>query len=111
MVTIADWRVQLTEKINMKKSIILTFCFSIASIAAGQERIQASPDGDVSLKLEIERAIEKGVSFLKQKQDPETGSWSDPKLPAFTALAISSILGDPSRDLSKPLPAEVGKGL
>jgi squalene-hopene/tetraprenyl-beta-curcumene cyclase len=78
---------------------------------SAQDRLAPGRDGaNVSLKLEIERAIAKGVEFLKARQNKETGSWSDPVNPAFTALAISSILGDPNLDLSKGLPAEAEKG-
>ena len=67
--------------------------FAFATTAVAQDQLTRTPDGDVSLKLEIERAIEKGVSWLTENQDKETGAWSDPKLPAFTALAISATLG------------------
>lgn len=78
---------------------------------SAQDRLAPGRDGaNVSLKLEIERAIAKGVEFLKARQNKETGSWSDPVNPAFTALAISSILGDPNLDLSKGLPAEAENG-
>lgn len=77
---------------------------------SAQDRIRPGADGDVSLKLEIERAIDKGVAFLKIQQDPATGAWGDTGLPALSALAISAILGDPSRDAAAPLPAEVERG-
>jgi squalene-hopene/tetraprenyl-beta-curcumene cyclase len=62
------------------------------------------------LKLELQRAITKGVAFLKSQQNAESGAWSDTDTPAFSALAISAILGDPSLDPAKPLPAEAEKG-
>ncbi|MCB1206137.1 MAG: hypothetical protein KDN18_17885, partial [Verrucomicrobiae bacterium] len=95
----------------MKPSLLLLptlLCFSSLS---AQDRLAPGPDGaNVSLKLEVERAIAKGVEFLKTQQDKEKGSWSDPVNPAFSALAISSILGDPNLDPAKGLPAEVEKG-
>lgn len=76
-----------------------------------QDKIAPGIDGaNVSLKREIEQAIAKGSAFLKAQQKTETGSWSDPVNPAFTAIAISAILGDPSLDPAKGLPAEVEKG-
>lgn len=78
--------------------------------ASAQDRVRPGADGDVSLKLEIERAIEKGIAFLNTRQDPATGAWSDENVPAFTALAISAILGDPSREAEAPLPTAVERG-
>lgn len=90
---------------------------AIAALAIGfalpvqsQDRIAPTKDVDVSLKLEIERAIAKGVKFLESKQDPETGSWSDTDFPAISALAISSIAGDPALTGKTELPDSAKKG-
>lgn len=95
----------------MKPPHALLSALALALPLAAQDRLAPGPDGaNVSLKLELERSIAKGVGFLKSQQDEEKGSWSDPANPAFTALAISSILGDPNFDLAKGLPAEAEKG-
>ena len=83
---------------------------TLMSPLMAQETIRPGGDGDVSLKLELERAIARGVAFLKSQQDAASGAWSDPAIPAFSALAISSILGDPEFDHSKGMPVEVEKG-
>ncbi|MEQ1839595.1 MAG: prenyltransferase/squalene oxidase repeat-containing protein [Verrucomicrobiales bacterium] len=76
-----------------------------------QDSVSPGPDGrNVSLKLEVERAIAKGVRFLKTQQSAETGAWGDSEIPAFSALAISAILGDPAVEAGKALPEEVEKG-
>lgn len=95
----------------MKKFIIHSFtaCIALAGVYA-QQPLAPSADDNVSLKLEIERAVEKGVEYLKSQQDPETGSWSDPKLPALTALPVSAIMGAPNLDLSEGLPEAAEKG-
>ena len=85
-------------------SALFILSFLVTALSA-QDRITGSPDGDVSLKLEIERAIAKGASYLESQQNPETGSWSDPTLPALTALPISAIMGDPKRDPEATLPS------
>ena len=89
-------------------------CLALAPpIPSGaQEERLATPglDRNLSLKLEIERAIEKGVQWLEQNQDAETGSWSDPTHPALTALPVMAIVGDPSRDPKAPLPVSAQKG-
>lgn len=63
----------------------------------------------ISLKLEIERAIERGVTWLRDQQNPETGAWSDATHPALTALPVMAILGDPNRDPRAPLPESLEK--
>lgn len=95
----------------MKSRHLLCLCSLLIAPLAAHDRLEPGPDGrNVSLKLEVERAIAKGVDYLKSQQNAETGSWSDPVHPAFTALAISSILGDPNLDPAQGLPAEVEKG-
>ncbi len=92
---------------------ILFLCFfNLTASVSAQERpvIKPGPDGDVSLKLEIQRAIDKGITFLKSQQDQKTGAWSEPNMPAFTALAVSAMMGDPSRDPLAALPTEIERG-
>lgn len=80
-----------------------------STVSAQTQQISKTPDGDVSLKLEIERAVEKGVKWLKENQNAETGAWSDEKLPAFTGLAVSATLGDPNLDPKDGIPAHIEK--
>ena len=47
-----------------------------------------------SLKLEIERAIDKGVEWLVKNQQ-EGGHWSTADHPALTALSLVALKGDP----------------
>ncbi len=90
--------------------IALLLLFSLALTVAGraQDRIQP-PDADVSLKLEIERAISRGVAYLESTQNPDTGSWSDPQYPALTALPVVSIVSDPNRQPGAALPESAKK--
>jgi squalene-hopene/tetraprenyl-beta-curcumene cyclase len=64
-----------------------------------------------SLKQEIRLSYDRGLAFLKSKQNAETGQWGDAEPVAFTALAISSILLAPERKPGDPLPPEVEKGI
>lgn len=64
---------------------------------------------DVSFKLELERAVAKGTSYLKSTQ-AENGAWSNEKYPALSALAITSIMGDPNRKQSDGIPESAAKG-
>lgn len=87
-----------------------TLATSLVLPATAQDTVSPATDGDVSLKLEIERSLAKGSAYLSSQQDPAKGSWSDASIPAFTALSISAILGDPNLDRSAGLPASVEKG-
>ncbi|MEM6910028.1 MAG: cycloartenol synthase [Verrucomicrobiota bacterium] len=65
---------------------------------------------DRSLQREVERAISRGVDYFLETQN-EDGSWGDPKVPGLTALALSSLLLDPSRDPQAPLATPLRRGL
>lgn len=58
--------------------------------------------GNLSLKLEVARAIERGIDWLRTQQDDTTGSLGDPRYPALTALPLCAFLGDPARDATEP---------
>jgi squalene-hopene/tetraprenyl-beta-curcumene cyclase len=49
----------------------------------------------LSIKLEMEHAINKGNKFLKQKQDPK-GFWNNEQIPAYTALALTAARRSPN---------------
>ena len=99
------------KSLSALSPLVLVLALSGPVISSAQEKIGPGPDGsNVSLKLELQRAITKGVAFLKSQQNAESGAWSDTDTPAFSALAISAILGDPSLDPAKPLPSEAEKG-
>lgn len=72
----------------------------------------ASPArADHSLKLEIGRALEKGLDWLASRQDAESGAWGDPRYPALSALPICALLGAPSRAPDAPLDESLLRGL
>lgn len=63
---------------------------------------------DESLRNEVQAAIDKGVKYLKSKQDAATGAIGSADHPAFTALGVMAIMGDP-RVAEKEMPAEAKK--
>jgi squalene-hopene/tetraprenyl-beta-curcumene cyclase len=69
-----------------------------------------TPNRYESIRQEIQQSIARGNAWLKEQQKEE-GHWSDPKLPAFTALALNSAFRDPNFDRSAPLPDHISKGL
>ncbi len=73
--------------------------FSTAVLALCTLLPQASPaQGDISLKNEVQAAINKGVRYLVSRQNKETGSIGDPDYPAMTALAVMAMRGNPETD-------------
>jgi squalene-hopene/tetraprenyl-beta-curcumene cyclase len=92
--------------------LAFSLCLAIGAPLTAQEKKlpKAGAEGNVSLKLEIERAIERGVAWLLTQQNAETGAWSDATHPALSALPILAIVGEPNRDPKAPLPEAVSKG-
>ncbi|MCI0537249.1 MAG: terpene cyclase/mutase family protein [Verrucomicrobiales bacterium] len=69
------------------------------------------PVSDLSLRLEVERAIDKGVAWLEKAQSAE-GYWSSPDHPALSGLALVALQGDPSKAsrVEKSRPDVLAKG-
>jgi squalene-hopene/tetraprenyl-beta-curcumene cyclase len=78
---------------------------------ATKVKTRTGADGDVSLRLEIEHAIDRGLKYLATQQDLESGAWSEVEYPALTALPVAAFLGDPSRDPDQSLSPALVKGL
>lgn len=66
---------------------------------------------NLSLKLEIERSISMGLSWLDQEQNRTSGNWGLEEYPALTGLAVRSFLGHPSRDIPQKYEKTIGRGL
>ncbi|MBG85371.1 MAG: cycloartenol synthase [Verrucomicrobiales bacterium] len=82
------------------QTILLT---TVLLVSAGAFAQTVLPNrANVSLKLEIERAIDQGLKFLKAEQN-KGGWWSSPEHPALTALPLTAFHGHPTQDYrSKP---------
>lgn len=97
------------KPIRISFSALVLFA-AISGASAQEQRVSKSGDSEVSLKLEIERAIERGTAWLVKQQDATKGSWSDATHPAFTALSVMALIGDPNRKPDAPLPEAAQKG-
>ena len=89
------------------------FFQTIAVIAAFGVQAALADDKtglDLSLRHEVQHAIDKGLKSLLATQDPK-GFWSDEQHPAITALVVRAILADPSRKPGAPLGEQVEKAL
>jgi len=65
----------------------------VATQTMGAEKVVARSKSDLSLKLEVENAIGKGLTWLAAKQKPE-GCWGQQEYPAMTALVLTGFQGD-----------------
>src|SRR5690242_13556087 len=95
------------KKIHMMLLIAAVASLPLPSFSA--DKVVAGSKPDLSLKLELENAIAKGLSWLAGKQK-EGGFWSQTEYPALTGLALTAFQGDPSGYYKKKYEANVGKG-
>ena len=88
----------------MKELSVLLIGLSVAQALDGAEPLKQS---DISFRHEVQRAIDKGLDYLKSSQSQE-GWWSTADHPSVTALALSAFMGDPAERHTGSL--EVKKG-
>jgi squalene-hopene/tetraprenyl-beta-curcumene cyclase len=81
----------------------------MVSPAVGAEKVVAKSKSDVSLKLEVENAIGRGLTWLASKQKPE-GYWGQQEHPAMTALVLTGFQGDQSGFYKRKFEKDVNKG-
>ncbi len=86
------------SNLGFSKFLSLPLCL-LSSFFVGVSLHAADP---VSLKLEIGRALDKGVTWLNGEQNATSGNWGVAEYPALTGLALRATLGHPD-------PSVVGK--
>ncbi len=81
--------------------------------SASEIRAQAAtvPARHASLKQEIALAYQRGLGFLRSRQNTATGQWGADEPVAFTGLMTACFLMDPNRDPGAPPPAAAEKGI
>ena len=81
----------------MNKMKLLTYFlgakFLLFSFAYGKNPV------DLSIQLEVKRAVEKGLSWLNTEQNRTSGHWGDSNYPALTGLALRANLGAPDSEV------------
>jgi squalene-hopene/tetraprenyl-beta-curcumene cyclase len=82
---------------RMRTAIARLFFVSLVSVCLESHPNAAALGSNVSLKNEIERAIERGGDWLAKNQQ-EKGNWSTTDHPAITALALVALQGKSSHD-------------
>ncbi len=87
------------------KTPLLTFTSAVLALTLtrAEEPIARNPE-NVSLRNEVQVAIDKGLAFLKTQQKPE-GWWANEEYPALTALPLMAFHREPTgqyRDAKTP---------
>jgi squalene-hopene/tetraprenyl-beta-curcumene cyclase len=77
--------------------------------AGAADKVVASTKPDLSLKLELETAIGKGLGWLAAQQK-EDGTWGQAEYPALSALALTAFQGDPSGYYKRKYEANIRRG-
>ncbi|MBL9178901.1 MAG: terpene cyclase/mutase family protein [Verrucomicrobiaceae bacterium] len=90
----------------MKIPAFLCFLATASGLFA-QAATQASRHE--SLKQELRLSVERGLNFLRAKQNPQTGQWGEAEPVAITGLATAAFMLDPGRKPGDPVPAEIEK--
>jgi squalene-hopene/tetraprenyl-beta-curcumene cyclase len=90
----------------MKSALYLGLATLLFLTGANAQTLSARNE---STKQEIGLAFQRGLAFLKSRQNPETGAWGDAEPVAFTALAIASHLANPERKPTDALTPELEK--
>lgn len=82
--------------------IVSKFLLSLSStLSASQNQ---------SIKLEIERSLDKALHWLHLEQNRTAGYWGSPQYPALTALALRATLGHPSPIESEKYKNQLSEG-
>ncbi|WP_395752075.1 prenyltransferase/squalene oxidase repeat-containing protein [Prosthecobacter sp.] len=87
-------------------TLLLTLALGTAT-AFPQAATQVSRNE--SLKQELRLSVERGLNFMRSKQNPTTGQWGEAEPVAMTALGIIGFMLDPNRKAGDAVPAEVEK--
>ena len=74
-----------------------TFCLFFLSFAYTYHFAGAESSEHVSLKLEINRALDKGLEWLYAQQSKPDGYWGNSDYPALTALVLRAAHGHPQK--------------
>lgn len=85
--------------------IVAALCLHSGMAAHGNPNMNS----DISLKKEVEHAVEKGLQWLKSKQAPD-GYWSQAEYPALSGLVLTAFMGDPSGRFKNQPPAFIQNG-
>src|SRR5881628_750431 len=76
--------------------LLILSCAFVTNAVAAESIARPVLYSDQSFKNEVQRAIDRGLDWLKSDQNTN-GWWSTPDHPALTALPVMAFKGDPSK--------------
>lgn len=76
--------------------LMLTLILALPCVAGAAEKVVTKSRPDLSLQLELENAIGRGLTWLASRQQPG-GFWGQAEYPALTGLVLTAFQGDPSK--------------
>jgi squalene-hopene/tetraprenyl-beta-curcumene cyclase len=79
------------------------FLLILATVSAFGQAASQAPRHE-SLKQELRLSVERGLNFLRSKQNQETGQWGEAEPVAITGLAMTAFMLDPNRKPGDPVP-------
>jgi len=85
----------------------LSVFFIILTTASVFPQATTQAPRNESLKQELRLGVERGLNFLRSKQNKATGQWGEAEPVAITGLAIIGFMLDPNRKLSDHVPTEI----
>ena len=85
---------------------LTAFLLLLATASAFPQAATQAPRHE-SLKQELRLGVERGLNFLRAKQNQQTGQWGEAEPVAITGLAMTAFMLDPNRKPGDPVPAEV----
>ncbi len=80
---------------NLYLFALATLLFTSSSVSLAEEKVVTASRPDVSLKLELDTAIGKGLTWLAGQQKP-SGAWGMAEFPALSGLVLTAYQGDAS---------------
>jgi squalene-hopene/tetraprenyl-beta-curcumene cyclase len=90
--------------------LAMALAFAVVPLQAlCADKVVANSKPDLSLKLELEASIGKGLAWLAGQQKAD-GSWGESEYPALSALALTAYQGDPSGSYKRKYEANIKKG-
>lgn len=100
----------MTEQKRWNKGWLVSACCAMVAAAttlSAQPVAVVSPN--LSLRNEIQHAVDKGIAWLKTQQ-ATNGSWSSEDHPAVTALVLTACMGEPSESIRSQRPEFIRRG-
>ena len=85
--------------------VALVFLGAGVRVQAAPIQVRA-PDGNLSLRLEIDHHLDRGIAWLRKRQDPARGGWGEGRVLETTALVLTVLMGNnngSTRDLDPGL--------